>query len=238
MLDRARDADRNVQIRRHHLAGLTDLPIVRGVAGVHCRARSANGSAEPVSNRLDVRFEVLRRAKRATTGDDNLCGSQLWSIRFGQLLAAEYRYIRIGTRWDFFDRGGLGTLAYRLECRRAHRDHLLWVGRLHRLDCIAGVDRALEGVRPEHLRDVRDLHDIEQRGNTGHDVLAGRCSRRNEVFVGASDGDDERGQRLGKTMLIAWVVSKKHLFNIIELSRSLGDAAASRAGYKYMNRSA
>src|SRR3954447_15587075 len=37
-------------------------------------------------------------------------------------------------------------------------------------------------------------------------------------------------------MLIAWVVRKKHLFNAIEFSRSLGDTAASRAGHEHMNR--
>src|SRR3954447_13283272 len=37
-------------------------------------------------------------------------------------------------------------------------------------------------------------------------------------------------------MLIAWVVSKKHLFNAIEFSRSLSDTAASRAGHEHMNR--
>src|ERR1700691_1627115 len=34
MLDRARDADRNIEIRRHHLAGLADLPVIGGVTGV------------------------------------------------------------------------------------------------------------------------------------------------------------------------------------------------------------
>src|SRR5882757_4377346 len=34
MLDRSRDADRNVQLRRHDLSGLADLPVVRRIAGV------------------------------------------------------------------------------------------------------------------------------------------------------------------------------------------------------------
>src|SRR5215204_6081576 len=37
-------------------------------------------------------------------------------------------------------------------------------------------------------------------------------------------------------MLIAWVVSKKHLLDAVEFRCSLGDAATSRAGYKHMNR--
>src|SRR3954464_3216280 len=34
MLDRPGNPDRDVKIRRHHLAGLADLPVVRRVAGV------------------------------------------------------------------------------------------------------------------------------------------------------------------------------------------------------------
>src|SRR6202042_877288 len=33
MLDRARDADRDIELWRHHLAGLPDLPVVGRVAG-------------------------------------------------------------------------------------------------------------------------------------------------------------------------------------------------------------
>ena len=38
------------------------------------------------------------------------------------------------------------AVASRLEGGGAHRDDLLGVGRLHRLDGVAGIDRALEGV--------------------------------------------------------------------------------------------
>src|ERR1044072_8017632 len=34
MLDRARNPDRDVEVRRHHLAGLADLPVVRRIAGI------------------------------------------------------------------------------------------------------------------------------------------------------------------------------------------------------------
>ena len=36
MLDRARDTNGNIEIRRHDLAGLADLPIVRREAGIDC----------------------------------------------------------------------------------------------------------------------------------------------------------------------------------------------------------
>ena len=46
MLDRARDADRHVQLRRDDLAGLADLQLIRRVAGIHRRARGAHRRTE------------------------------------------------------------------------------------------------------------------------------------------------------------------------------------------------
>jgi hypothetical protein len=62
MLDRARNADRDIEIRRHDLAGLADLPVVRGVAGIDRRARGTDGGAELVGDRLDVEAEILAAA--------------------------------------------------------------------------------------------------------------------------------------------------------------------------------
>src|SRR5580698_10918469 len=53
MLDRAGDADRDIQFRRHHLAGLADLPIVRRIAGIDRGARGTDGGAKLVGERLD-----------------------------------------------------------------------------------------------------------------------------------------------------------------------------------------
>ena len=55
----------------------------------------------------------------------------------------------------------------------AHGDDLLGVGRLHRLDGVAGIDRPLEGVGRHHLDDVGDLHHVEQRRDARQHVLAG-----------------------------------------------------------------
>ena len=62
----------------------------------------------------------------------------------------------------------------RSERGGANRDHPLGVGRLDRLNRVAGVDRALERVGRDDLHDVRQLHDVEQRGDAGHDVLGHR----------------------------------------------------------------
>src|SRR5664279_4640365 len=42
MLDRAGNADRDVELRRHHLAGLADLPVIRRISGVDRGARGTD----------------------------------------------------------------------------------------------------------------------------------------------------------------------------------------------------
>ncbi len=54
MLDGAGDADGDVELGRHHLAGLADLLVVRRVAGIDRGARGADGGAELVGDRLDA----------------------------------------------------------------------------------------------------------------------------------------------------------------------------------------
>jgi len=64
MLDGARNADGDIEFRRHHLAGLSDLEVVGGVAGIDRGARSADARAELVGERQDVLVELLGRGKR------------------------------------------------------------------------------------------------------------------------------------------------------------------------------
>src|SRR5947209_520600 len=54
MLDRARNADRDIKLRRHHLAGLADLPVVRRISGIHRGARGADAGPKLVRPWLDV----------------------------------------------------------------------------------------------------------------------------------------------------------------------------------------
>src|SRR6185295_4636512 len=81
MLDRARDADRDVELRRHHLAGLPDLPVVRRVAGVDCGARGADRGTELVGDRLDIFGEIVAALHGATARDDDLGGGELGPFR-------------------------------------------------------------------------------------------------------------------------------------------------------------
>ena len=59
MLDGAGNADGDVKLGRHHLAGLADLVIVRHVAGIDGGPGGSHGRTETVGQRLDQRLEVF-----------------------------------------------------------------------------------------------------------------------------------------------------------------------------------
>src|SRR5258708_32314081 len=68
MLDRARDADGNIEVGRHHLAGLSDLVVVRNVARIDGGAAGAQAGAQRVGELLGD-LEVLT-AGQATAARD------------------------------------------------------------------------------------------------------------------------------------------------------------------------
>src|SRR5690606_5572836 len=70
VLDRTGDAQCDVQLRRHRLAGLADLELRRVVAGVDGGTRGTDGGTERVGQLLDD-LELVRRAHTAATGDDD-----------------------------------------------------------------------------------------------------------------------------------------------------------------------
>src|SRR5215207_3464547 len=71
VLDRARDAERQIELRRHRLARLTDLGGVRVPAGVDHRAGGRDGTAHRIGQLLGQR-EVLLLAQPAAPADQDL----------------------------------------------------------------------------------------------------------------------------------------------------------------------
>src|SRR3954471_23494527 len=104
MLDRAGDADRDIEFRRHLLAGLADLPVVRGIAGIDRGARGADAGAELVGERLDILAEVLPALHGAAAGDDDLGRGQLRTVALGDFLTEEAGQARISRRGGALDR--------------------------------------------------------------------------------------------------------------------------------------
>ena len=131
--------------------------------------------------------------------------------------------------------GCRAALPGRLERRGAHRDHLFGVVRTHGLDGVAGIDRPLERVRPIDLGDVGNLHDVEQRRDARHEVLARGGRRRDDRLVGAGERDDQRGRRLGQHVLIGRRIRQQHLLDAVELRRRVRDRLAAGAGDQHVH---
>src|SRR5205807_1149589 len=96
----------DVELRRHRLAGLADLELVRVVAGVDGGAGGADGGTERVGEGLDD-GEALRAADTTSTGDDDAGVRQLGTVAAFDGLAAEHL-------------GGLGGV----DGGQVHRDGL------------------------------------------------------------------------------------------------------------------
>src|SRR6516225_4023685 len=71
MLNGAGNADRDIEVGRHDLTGLPNLPIVWSVAGIDGGARGADCSAELVRHRFDIFGEVFAVLHRAAAGNDD-----------------------------------------------------------------------------------------------------------------------------------------------------------------------
>src|SRR5882672_8250712 len=104
MLDRAGDADRDIQLGRHHLAGLADLPVVRRISRIDRGARGADAGAELVGERLDIFGKILAALHGAATGDDDLRRRQFRTIAFCHFFADEGGETGIGRRGGIFHR--------------------------------------------------------------------------------------------------------------------------------------
>ena len=88
MLDRSGDADGDVKLRRHDLAGLSDLIVVRHEARVDGGAAGADGGVQLVRDLVE-QMEIVARLHAASAGDHDLGGGEFGAFRFGQLFAHE-----------------------------------------------------------------------------------------------------------------------------------------------------
>ena len=90
MLDRAGNADRDIQVGRHDLAGLADLVVVRHEARIHRRARGADGGAQLVGDRVE-QLEILAVLHAAPAGDHHARRGQFRPLAARQLGRDEAR---------------------------------------------------------------------------------------------------------------------------------------------------
>ena len=91
MLNRARDAGREVELRRHRLTGLTNLPRVREPAGVNDGARRCDGRvATECAGESFAELKAFLCAEAAATSDQNV-GSFDVNVGATLLAASDHR---------------------------------------------------------------------------------------------------------------------------------------------------
>src|SRR5690625_1096891 len=104
MLDCTRKTDSDIKLWSNNFTGLTNLPIVRGIACVDRSTRSTNSCAKLIGQCLE-QLEVFGTAQATATRDNNSCRSQLGTIRFGNLTANKRRQTRIANGIDCLNSG-------------------------------------------------------------------------------------------------------------------------------------
>ena len=169
-------------------------------------------------------MELLRRAEGAAARDDDLGAGQLGPL--GLARARRRRSWRGPCRRPPETASIVPEPPSRrrlLEGGAAHGDHLLGVGRFHRGDRVAGVDRPGEGVLALDREDLGDLHDVEQGGDARRDVLAGGGRRRDEGVVVGHQLRGERRDILGQLVGVGRVVGDMDLADAGDLRGGLGD---------------
>src|SRR5690606_33438962 len=108
VLNGAGDADRDVEVGRHHLTGLADLIVVGREAGIHRGTGGADGSAELVGQLFD-QLEVFLAAHAPAAGHHDAGISQLRTVGLGQLLLDEAHLGISSRRSDLLDAGTAAT---------------------------------------------------------------------------------------------------------------------------------
>ena len=140
-------------------------------------------------------------------------------------------------RADRLDRRG-AALGRGGEGRGADRDDLLGVFGAHRLDGVAGVDRAIEGVGRDDLDDVGDLRHVEQRRDARQHIL-GRAGRgRHDDVIGGRERDDQRGHRLREDVVESRILCVEHFLHASDLRGLIGGALQARTDDENMDRAA
>ena len=134
------------------------------------------------------------------------------------------------------DAGAAAFARGRVERRGAHGDHLDGIAGLHRGERVAGIDVALEGIGPEHLDDVGQLGDVQQRGEARHDVLAVRGRGGEDRAVAGRQRLQQQHEIFGDRRRVGGVLDLQHAGDARHLGRGRGRRAAVLPGDQDVDR--
>ena len=234
MLDRAGNSHRDVEIGGHHLPGLPDLVVVGDESGVDRGPGGAHRGAQLVGNVLQQR-EVLAVLHSTSTGNHDPGGGELRTFGLREILTDKRGQTAVAGGLDVLHDCGATFLRDRVERGCPHRNQLDCIGRLHGGNRGAGVDGAYERVRGLDVADVRDRRDIEQRGGSGQDVLAGLRRGDEDVRVLARDTGDQGCEVLGELVGVGGGVRDAHLADAVDLRRGIRHCGAPGAGDQHVH---
>src|SRR5919206_2171727 len=176
VLDRARDAGRQVELRRDGLAGLADLRGVRVPAGVDHGTGRGDGAAERAGQLLE-RLEAVGLAEAATAGHEDVRVLDV-HVRTALLAALHHlglQRVRGELDLDVLDRRGAGSGLADLERVQPADDHADLRAVVHVGDLRVLQDRAARDELAVLDLDLGDLHadaGVEPRGEAGADLEA------------------------------------------------------------------
>ena len=162
------------------------------------------------------------------------------SFGLGQFLADETGNAGIADGGDGLDAGRTASGRHGVEAGAAHADHFHGCRGLHGGDGVAGIDRPLEGIGTDHLDDLGDLLDIQQRGDARQVVLAVGGGRGQHVAVGGRRGppgqlDDQRRDVFRQLVGIGRVVGDQYLGDAGDLGGGFGHRATALTGDQHMD---
>mmetsp|Transcript_23216 Transcript_23216/g.60745 ORF Transcript_23216/g.60745 Transcript_23216/m.60745 type:complete len:286 (-) Transcript_23216:190-1047(-) len=173
VLDCPRDPHRDIELRRHDLAGLPNLVVVGHVPGVHCRPRCADGSTQLVRHRVE-HLEVVAVLEPAAASHHCRRRGERRAVRLGQFLPDKGGHVLCRCSLNVGSVAGATVSRRGVKVGWAHRHDLDSVVRLHLAHGIASVDQPGERVLGLDTRHLRHHRDVELCGHARQHVLADR----------------------------------------------------------------
>ncbi len=227
MLDRAGDADGDIDFGGDDLAGLADLIVVGDIACVDRRAACADACAELVRQREDGRGECVGIFQCATARDDDLGRSSVQDVPAWRSLPRRSWTDPASPLPETASIAAEPPVGFCLgKGGTANGDDLLGIARLHGGNRVARIDRAGEGVSAFDAEDIRDLHDVEQGCNARRDILAVAGGREDKGVVMGGKTSNQRRDIFRKLVGISRVIGDMNLGHASDLGSGLGNCAA------------
>mmetsp|Transcript_30366 Transcript_30366/g.93729 ORF Transcript_30366/g.93729 Transcript_30366/m.93729 type:complete len:345 (-) Transcript_30366:16-1050(-) len=218
VLDRARHAEAHVQVRGDDLAGLADLQVRRGVAGVDDGAGGADGGLALVGEREHELLEALLVLEAAAAADDVGRRGEVGAVALRELVLHPLRLADSGERLAVLD-GAAAALGRRaVERSAADSDELHGVLRRDDVDRVASVREALERVLGLNADDVGDRHRVELHRRARDDALAegGRAGEHVRVRTLLGDLGDDGGHLLREAVGVLLAVDGEHVGDAVD----------------------